>query len=353
MRYRREALMDYCRSVLRACGASSREAADIAWVLTSADERGIHSHGCVRLEGYAACLKSGGIKGDAAYRFLSEGESYALIDAGQGLGIPVSVYATTLAAQKAKQTGIAIVNVQNSHHHGACGYYSSQLAKQGLVGLAMSTGDVIMAAAGTAESAIGNNPFSYALPAGKYGIICYDIAMSTVAMGKVSMAADEGRQIPLGWMMDRDGNPTTDPWSYANGGTLMPFGGYKGSGLAIMVEALAGMLSGAALLKDIHAWNKDPAHSGNVGHCFIAIDPAHLNPTFDLPARAEELIEQLRSHRKAPDATQIFFPGEIEQEKEAQARKDGIPLPPASEHALERASQIAGVAFAKEGMRHG
>lgn len=351
MTYNKEALIEYCRKVLRCAGADSREAADTAQVLACADERGVHSHGCVRLEGYAECLRSGGIKGGAAYAIVSEGPSYALIDAGQGLGIPVSVFATALAAQKAENTGISIINVRNSHHHGACGYYSIQLAKQGLIGLAMSTGDVIMAAAGTAENSIGNNPFSYAIPAGKYGTICYDIAMSTVAMGKVAMAADEGKQIPLGWMLDKDGNPTNDPWSYATGGTLVPFGGYKGSGLAIMVEALAGILSGAALLKDIHAWNKDPAHGGNVGHCFLAIDPKHLNPGFDLPARAEQMIEQLRSHRRAPGVDRIYFPGEIEQEKQAQAQKLGIPLPPASEHALERASQITGVVFDKGGMR--
>ncbi len=352
MRYDRNALMDYCEKVLLAAGASGSEAAEVARALTCADERGVHSHGCVRIEGYVACLQSGGIKGGAAYRTVSDGPSYALIDAGQGLGIPVSVFAAKLAAQKAKQTGVAVVNVRNSHHHGACGYYAIELAQQGLVGLAMSTGDVIMAAAGTAEDSIGNNPFSYALPAGKYGVICYDIAMSTVAMGKIAMAADEGRQIPLGWMLDRDGNPTTDPWSYANGGTMVPFGGYKGSGLAVMVEALAGMLSGAALLEEIHAWNRDPSHGGGVGHCFLAIDPQHLNPGFDLPSRAEQMIERLRAHRKAPGVDRIYFPGEIEQEKQAQARQSGILLPPASEHALQRAAQMTGIAFGIERVRH-
>ena len=171
--------------------------------------------------------------------------------------------------------------------------------------------------------------------------------MSTVAMGKVSMAADEGRTIPLGWMLDRDGNPTTDPWSYVNGGTMVPFGGYKGYGLSMMVESLAGILSGAALLKDIHAWNKDPEGCGNVGHCFMAIDPMHLNPGFDVPARVEEMIEQLRAHRKAPGVDQIYFPGEIEQNREADARENGIELPPASEHALGRMAELIGVPFVK------
>lgn len=353
MRYNRTALIDYCTEALMAAGASRTEAEQTAWVLTSADERGVHSHGVVRMQGYTACLQSGGIRGGAEYRTVSDGASYALIDADRGLGIPVSVCAAELAIRKAKESGVAVVNVRNSHHHGACGYYSIQMAKQGLIGLAMSTGDIIMAAAGTAENSIGNNPFSYAVPAGKYGNICYDIAMSTVAMGKVAMAADEGRSIPLGWMLDRDGNPTTDPWSYANGGTLVPFGGYKGSGLSMMVESLAGILSGAALLKDIHAWNQDPSRGGNVGHCFLAIDPKHINPDFDVPARAEEMIAQLRAHRRAPGVERIYFPGEIEQEKEADAQCNGISLPPASEHALARTAELSGICFDREAMRHG
>jgi len=345
--------MDHCIKTLMSVGASEKESKAVAWVLTSADERGVHSHGCVRMEGYTACLRSGGVKGNARYTTVSEGPSFALIDAGQGLGIPVSEYAADLVIRKAKETGIGIVNVRNSHHHGACGYYSIKCAREGLIAEAMSTGDIIMAAAGTAEDSIGNNPFSYAVPAGKYGIICYDIAMSTVAMGKVAIAADEGCRIPLGWMLDKDGNPTTDPWSYANGGTMVPFGGYKGSGLSMMVESLAGILSGAALLKDIHAWNKDPEHGGNVGHCFIAIDPGKLNPGFSIPERAEEMIEELRSHRKAPGVDRIYFPGEIEQEKEKKAQSEGIELPLATEHALERTAMLTNIPFEREALKYG
>ena len=350
MRYSRRALMDFCRDALMRVGSHEPEASTVARVLTSADERGVHSHGTVRMEGYVACLRSGGVKANAEHRFLSEGDSFALIDACGGLGIPVSVYAEELAIRKAKQSGIGIVNVRGSHHHGACGYYSIQSAKQGLIGLAMSTGDIIMAATGAAEDSIGNNPFSYAVPAGRFGIICYDIAMSTVAMGKVAMAADEGKRIPLGWMLDREGNPTTDPWSYANGGTMVPFGGYKGYGLSMMVESLAGILSGAALLKDIHAWNKDPETCGNVGHCFLSIDPGRINPGFDVAKRAEEMICQLRGHRRSPGVEHIYFPGEIEQNREREAQQKGIELPLATEHALGRVADIVGLPFDPQGM---
>lgn len=347
MLYSKTVLMDYCQAVLACANVRPEDAATVAQVLTSADERGIHSHGCVRMEGYVDCLLSGGIKADAQWKIVSEGPAYALLDADQGLGIPVSVSATELAIQKAKQTGIAIVNVRNSHHHGACGYYSLMCAKEGLIGIAMSTGDIIMAVTGSSANSIGNNPFSYAVPAGSYGAVCYDIAMSTVAAGKISMAADEGRSIPLGWLLDPQGNPTTDPNDYSKGGPLTPFGGYKGYGLSMMVESLAGVLSGAALLKDIHAWNKDPAQGGDVGHCFIAIDPKLINPNFDIPGRAEEMLEQILAAPKAPGVERIYFPGQIEQEKEAVAQRNGIDLPPATEHALERVAQRTGLTFTK------
>lgn len=345
MYYNRNLLIDHCIRVLEKVGVNENDARTVAEVLTEADARGVCSHGCVRMEGYVACVRSGGVEANGKHTIVSEGDSFALIDAGRGLGIPVSVEAEKLAIEKAKKSGIAIVNVRNSHHHGACGHYSLMCAEQGMIGLAMSTGDIIMAATGSAENSIGNNPFSYAVPAGKYGAVCYDIAMSTVAAGKISMAADEGRSIPLGWLLDPNGNPTTDPNEYAKGGPLVPFGGYKGYGLSMLVESLGGILSGAALLKDIHAWNKDPNISGNVGHCFIAIDPKHINPGFDIAARAEEMIDQLKSARKAPGVSEIFFPGEIEQNKLALSVENGIPLPPATEHALENVADMTGIPF--------
>lgn len=352
MRYSKAKLKGFCTKSLSAAGVCSADAATIANVLLSADERGVHSHGCVRLEGYIECLRSGGIRPNTPHEILSEGPAFALIDANRGLGIPVSVYAMSLAKEKAEHAGIAIVNVRNSHHLGACGYYTLLCADDGYIGLAMSTGDVIMAATGSACNSIGNNPFSYAVPAGKYRAICYDVAMSTVAAGKISMAEDEGRQIPLGWLLDPDGNPTTDPHAYAMGGPLVPFGGYKGYGLSMMVESLAGILSGAALLGDIHAWNKDPQVGGDVGHCFIAVNPKIVHPGFSVSARAEEMIDRISSAKKAQGVERIYFPGQIENEKEEQARSEGIELPPATEHALERAACLTNVAFVPDELKN-
>ena len=338
-------LADACAAALISCGLPADKARITANVLVNADMRGIHSHGVIRMIGYVNCLKSGGVRTDAEAHIVHEGPSFALVDADQGLGIPASVYANEIARKKALETGIGIVNVFNSHHHGACGYYSQELTKSGLLGMAMSTGDVIMAASGSASRAIGNNPFSYAVPAGKYRAICYDVAMSQVAAGKISIAADENKSIPLGWLLDPEGNPTTEPKDYDLGGALVAFGGHKGYGLSIMVESMAGLLSGAAMLSDIHAWNQNPAQSGNVGHMFIALDPKQLNPNIDLPKRAEAMIEELASARRAPGVERILYPGQLEHEREDAAKANGINLPQATLDALKKVAFATGISF--------
>lgn len=338
-------LSDYCQSALKACGVSAADARTTAEVLINADMRGIHSHGVIRMLGYAQCLLSGGIKPNAQPRIITEGCCNALVDADRGLGIPASIFATELARRKALDGGVAVVNVFNSHHHGACGYYSQSLANFGLIAMAMSTGDIIMAASGSASRAIGNNPFSYAIPAGKYRAICYDIAMSAVAAGKLSIAADEGRSIPLGWLLDPEGRSSTDPEDYARGGALLPFGGHKGYGLSIMVEAMAGLLSGGAMLSDIHAWNQNPQQGGNVGHIIIAMNPAKLNPDINMSARTEAMIEALASARRAPGVERILFPGQLEQERESLAMQNGLILPLATLNALDRLAACVGIPF--------
>lgn len=338
-------LIRYCEDALVYCGVSNLDAHTTAEVLVNADMRGVHSHGVIRMIGYVECLLSGGIRAKAQSKIINEGPCNALVDADQGLGIPVSVFATELACKKAAETGVGIVNVFNSHHHGACGYYSQKMTQAGLIGMAMSTGDVIMAASGSASRCIGNNPFSYAVPAGKYKAICYDVAMSMVAAGKISIAADENKSIPYGWLLDTEGNPTTDPHDYDLGGALVPFGGHKGYGLSVMVESLAGLLSGAAMLSDIHAWNKNPDQSGNVGHIFIALDPAKLNPGVDMAARAEAMIEELANARKAPGVDRILYPGQLEHEREDVAFRNGIQLPQATLDALAKVSECVKIPF--------
>lgn len=304
-------------------GLSQEDAEIITEVLLETELRGVFTHGFLRLERYVNCIRSGGIKTDGNYEVLFDSPSWASIDGKDNLGIVISYKATKLAMEKAKQTGVGIVNVKGSHHFGAAGYYTSMCADDDMVGMSMSNGDILIAATGSGEKTIGNNPFSYAFPADKYGKIVYDIAMSYTSDRKIVQMDKEGKTLPEGWIIDKDGKPTTDPGEYEKGGTLLPFGGYKGYGLAMMVETLAATLSGAAMTKNVHAWNTNEDVGGNVGHFFMALDISKLGNPNDYKKRVDAMIEEIKSSKKAEGAETIYYPGEIEMAKMERCKAAG------------------------------
>ena len=310
--------------VFQKVGLSATDAEIITKVLLETEMRGVFTHGFLRLARYVSCMESGGIQKDGNITLDFDSPSWAAVNGNNNLGIVVSYKAMQLAIEKAKATGIGVVNVRGSHHFGAAGYYASMCADQGMVGLSMSNGDILVAATGAAEKTIGNNPFSYAFPAGKYGKIVYDIAMSNTSDQKVIRLEKEGKPVPLGWIIDKNGNPTTDASEYMKGGTLLPFGGYKGYGLAMMVEVLAGTMSGAAMTGDVHAWNQNPDVGGNVGHLFVAMDLEKLGDPLAYGARVEKMIDEIKAAKKAEGVEKIYYPGEIEQEKLAKCLADGF-----------------------------
>lgn len=332
-------------AVFKKAGLSDEDAKIITGVLLETEMRGVFTHGFFRLERYIKCIKSGGIKANGQYDVLFDSPSWAQIDGKGNLGIIISYKAMKLAMEKAKATGVGIVNVRGSHHFGAAGYYTSMCADNGMAGISMSNGDRMIAATGSAAKVIGNNPFSYAFPAGKYGKIVYDIAMSPTSDIKVLQAEKEGKLLPEGWLIDKNGNPTVDPSEYLKGGILIPFGGYKGYGLAMMVELFGAALSGAAMTKDVHAWNADPEVCGNVGHFFMAIDISKLGNPDEYKARVDGLIDEIKSAKKAVGVERIYYPGEIESEKMAACLARGtLDIADSTMEAVERVEKELGLA---------
>lgn len=310
-------------AVFEKAGLSTEDAKIITGVLLETEMRGVFTHGFMRLERYVNCIKSGGIKTNGEYTVVYDSPSWASIDGNDNLGIVVSYKAMKLAMEKAKETGVGIVNVKGSHHFGAAGYYTSMCADNNMVGMSMSNGDILIAATGSGEKTIGNNPFSYAFPAGKYSKIVYDIAMSYVSDRKVVQMDKEGKKLPEGWIIDKDGKATVDPAEYEKGGTLLPFGGYKGYGLAMMVETLGATLSGAAMTKNVHAWNTDENCGGNVGHFFMALDIEKLGNPDDYKKRVDDMIDEIKNSKKADGVDKIYYPGEIEMGKMAKCLEAG------------------------------
>ncbi len=320
---------------------NAEDAASIADVLIRADQWGVASHGILRVERYVQCLQSGGILPDAAFTVEKQEGGWAHATANGGLGIPASCKATKLVISLAREHGIGVVNVRQSHHNGAEGVYANEIAEEGMIGMVMSTGNPIMAVTGSAEATIGNNPFSYAVPAGKYDTLMMDVAMSAVADGKVQLARAMGKELPPGCILDKDGNPSVIPDEYLNGGVLLPFGAHKGYGLSVMVECLAGILSGAALTHEINSWNETPGHCGNTGHLFLAMDISRMMPLAQFTAQVETMIGQFKTAKKMQGVEEIFYPGELEHRRLA-ASGDVVSVIPSTWESVCRAAALAG-----------
>ena len=335
-------LHETCVGIFTAAGVPEADADDMAEVLILADMRGIASHGVVRSRRYIECIQCGGIRPDAPLRIVEETPVMLRTCAGGGLGIPASCKTLRRMLEKAVRQPIAIATVNHSDHFGAAGYYALKCAEAGLIGFSMSNTCPLVAVTGAAEAGIGNNPFAYAAPAGRYRAVLYDVCMSVVARGKIEIALQEKRRIPEGWILNREGRPTTDPADSFNGGVMLPFGGHKGYGFALMVELLSGVLADAGTLENVHSWNTVPGEDSNTGHCFGAINPEFFGGLKRFVAETERVIEKLCSGRRAPGVERIFYPGEIEFQKEKAARERGVPLGDASLEELRGAASLTG-----------
>jgi LDH2 family malate/lactate/ureidoglycolate dehydrogenase len=311
-------------NVFLKAGLPEPDAKIITQVLLTTEMRGISTHGFIRIKKYVECLLKEGIKKDGRYELTYDSPVWAAMDGMGGAGIVLSHKAMSLAIEKAKKNGVGIVNVKNSHHFGAAGYYSGMCAEAGMIGISMSNGDVLVAATGSREKTIGNNPFSYAAPAGKFGMINFDIATSMVSDMKIIALQNEGKQMPDNWIIDKNGNKTQNPADYLEGGVLLPFGGYKGYGLAMMVEVFAAILSGSGITNEVHAWNTDKSASGNVGHFFMAIDIAKHMPLEIFKERIEKMVDTIKSSKKVSGTDDILYPGELEYTKFKKCRESGM-----------------------------
>ena len=338
----RQNLEDKVLEILCALDVSREDAKMIADTLIQAEIWGVTSHGVLRLEHYVRCLQSGGILPNGQFTVEQQFGNWVRASANGGLGIPASCKATELVIKLAREHGIAVVNLKESHHNGAEGVYAHAIAKEGMIGVVMSTGNPIMAVTGSCEATIGNNPFAYAVPAGKYDTLMMDLAMSAVADGKVQVAKATGKLLEPGCILDKEGKPSVVPEDYLSGGVLLPFGAHKGYGLSVMVECMAGIMSGAALTHDIDSWNKTPGHCGNTGHMFMAMDISKMMAVEDYTKSVETMIEQFKAAKKAEGVQEIFFPGELELRRAATAG-DTVSLLPSTWEKMELAAKYTGI----------
>ena len=321
-------LAQFVEASLKTVGVSETSSKVTADALVMTDTWGVFTHGAKLLPGYVRRIQAGGLVGDAQPEIEKDGQAWAVVNGHSALGQVVGEFAMRVAMQKAREAGVGFVTVRNSCHFGAAGYYASLAASQNLVGIAMANDVPSVAGPGSCGPAVGSNPFAYAIPANKYPTIMLDIAMSTVAGGKVYALHQMGQPIPDNWLIGPDGKPTTDASLFPQQTALAPMSNHKGYGLALMIEGLSALCSGAAMLSDVGNWIFGPPEAAtDHGHAFFAIDVGVMQGSGDFLSRVDTMIEKIRAVPTADDVERLLLPGELEHRRREEALQKGIPLP--------------------------
>jgi LDH2 family malate/lactate/ureidoglycolate dehydrogenase len=326
IRVEAQALTDFATDCYRALGVPDASARLLADTLVQADLWGHPSHGVMRLFWYGRRLETGAMRADVSLAADPAPPALGLIDGQDGIGQVVARAAMDQAIRAAKLHGIGAVAVRNSGHFGTAMYFTRMAAQAGCIGFLSTNASAAMAPWGGREKRIGNNPFSWAAPAGRHPPMMVDMANTAVARGKLYVAKARGEPIPEGWAIDAEGRATTDP-AAGIAGTILPMAGHKGYAITMAMEVLSGLLSGSAFAPDIVGPYSPEGRSG-AGHFAMAVDIARLRPPEAFGADMERLIATLKGAPRAPGVAEIFFPGEVEARHETEARRTGLMLPP-------------------------
>ena len=320
------ALRDFIGASLRRLGLSDPDALTVASLMAEADLQGSDGHGVIRLPQYARRIRAGGIKLRPDIRVLEERPGMALIDGDNAMGHLVMARAAELAVDKARTAGVAWVGARMSNHAGPASLYARKVLAQDMIGMYFAVGNANhLPPWGGIDMLLSTNPIALAVPANRQTPIVLDMATTVAAYGKVKAKAQRGETMPEGWMIDREGRSLTDP-RRAEEGFLLPIGGYKGYGLALVFGLLAGTLNGAAMGKDVIDFNHDDASATNTGQAIVAIDVAAFGDLQGFKDRVDVLVDDLRQSRRMPNVERIWLPGEQSHAKRVEYDRDGIPI---------------------------
>jgi len=318
-----------------AVGMRERDAEAIAQLMAEADLQGSDGHGSIRLAPYLKRIRAGGVNLNPEIRVVRERSGMALIHGDNGMGHLVMKRAAELAIAKARDAGVAWVGAQWSNHAGPASLYARMALENGMIGLYFAVGNANhLPPWGGLEMLLSTNPVAVAVPAGDEPPIVLDMATTVAAYGKVKAKAAKGESMPEGWMIDREGKPLTDP-KRASEGFLLPIGGYKGYGLALVVGLLAGTLNGAAMGKDVIDFNADAASPTNTGQAIVAIDPSAFGEIDEFKAAVDQVIRDLRASERMPGVDRIRVPGERSHEIAVRQRSEGIAIAPSLMQTLD------------------
>ena len=313
--------------MFRAVGVSADDAATIARLMIDIDLRGGDGHGIFRLPQYIRRIRAGGINVAPTIRVIRETQATALVDGDNCVGHLAVERATRLAMDKAEQCGVAWVGTRNSNHAGAASVYAAMALERDMIGIYSAVGSANHVPPwGGLDLLLSTNPIAVAIPAREEPPVVLDMATTVVAYGKIKTAAQRGESIPEGWMIDRGGNPLTDPRRAAEG-FLVPVGGYKGYGLAMILGLLAGTLNGAAMGSDVVDFNKDQTTPTNTGQFIAAIDVKAFADVETFKRDVDRIVREMRSSDRLPDVERIRVPGEGSAATFLERSRSGIPIP--------------------------
>jgi len=335
-------LMQICAEILIAHGLSEEDATIVSDSLVSANLRGVDSHGVSRMGIYVTRIQKGLIGLNGEIEIIIDKGPTLLVDGKDGMGAPITVKALSYGLERAKKYGSCTVGIKNSTHYGAGGYYIKKAVKEEVTAHMYSNAPPTMAPWGGVSPYLGTNPYSFGVPSKEYDPIILDMASSVVARGKIISAAREGKEIPEGWAIDADGFPTVDANS-ALDGTVLPFAGPKGYGIALMIDIMAGVLTGANYGGRIPDLYRDLTRVQNVGVLIQLTDIGAFQSTEEYYSRIDTLISEIKNNRKAPTTKEIFLPGEIEAKTERERLKNGVPIDGKTFQMLEKLGKDIGI----------
>lgn len=304
------------KEILTKLGVSEQDSQLVAEATIDADLKGFTSHGLGRFPQYITGIDCGTINLDDDITIEKETPAIALINGNSGFGQAVSYKAMKLAIKKAKEVGIGCVGVHNSNHFGVTGFYSDLAIRDGVIGIVIANTDPAIAPLGASKALLGTNPLAIGIPSDTY--IAVDMATSATARGKILESKRKGLELPEGWALDENGNPTTDP-EEALKGSILPFGAHKGYALAFMIELLTGPLVSAAWGYDVTG-TADPTKDCTKGDLYIAIDPTKFGDKDTFTEQTEAFCQDVR------DTGDTFVPGDLEVTRIAENEANGMEI---------------------------
>lgn len=331
-----ETLRHFGHQVLSTYGVAAPDAELLVDSLVAAELWGHTSHGMLRLPWYCARLASGAMKPECDPQILRDTGSLVLLDGRDGLGQSLAKRAVGISTERAEVHGVGAVGVRRANHFGTVAYFTRHAAEQGYACLMTANSSPAMAPWGGREKMLGSNPWSIAVPAGRHGVAVMDLSNTEVARGKVYAAHAQGEPIPNNWAAASDGVPTTDP-ARALEGLMLPMAGPKGYVITMMMDLLAGALTGAGMGSEITG-PYSPEGSSNCGHLVISIKVDDMVGLSEFEDRVANYIDEIRSAPKASGVGRIYTPGELEDEHAAKTQASGIPLPART---VEQLNQLA------------